>query len=147
MGKKKHRKRRSFIPESEAKNELKKSFSEFNWKLLGKLILSFVIIFSLYQLGLKLGEIYNPIIITVVVVSYVIATTILAAAFIIMNKGISNDIPTKEQLSDNMSNEEKEMFISDLIESKRKAKKILLVLIPLIFTLLFDMIYLFFLVK
>ncbi|MBQ4117117.1 MAG: hypothetical protein IJD37_07050 [Clostridia bacterium] len=147
MAKKKHRKRRSFVPESEAKNAVKKSFAEFNWKLFGKLILSFIIIFSLYQLGLKLGELYNPVIITVVVVTYVIATTVLAAAFIIMNRGISNDIPTKEQLNDNMSDEEKEKFIADLIESRKKAKKILLVLIPLIFTLLFDMLYLFFLVK
>lgn len=147
MAKKKHRKRRSFIPESEAKNAVKKSFAEFNWKLFGKLILSFVIIFGLYQLGLKFGEIYNPVIITVVVVTYVIATTVLASAFIIMNRGVSNDIPTKEQLNDDMSDEEKEKFIADLIESRKKAKKILLVLIPLIFTLLFDMLYLFFLVK
>ena len=145
MAKKKHRKRKSFIPESEAKDALKKSFSEFNWNLLGRLALYFIIIFGLYQLGLKLGELYNPIIITAVVVTYVIATTILAAVFIIMNRGVSNDIPTKEQLRDDMSDEEKEKFITDLIESKRKAKKILLVLIPLIFTLLFDMVYLFFL--
>ena len=147
MAKKKNRKKRSFIPESDAKNAVKKSFAEFNWKLFGKLILSFVIIFSLYQLGLKLGELYNPTIITVVVVTYVIATTILAVAFIIMNKGVSNDIPTKEQLRDDMSDEEKEKFIADLTESRKKAKKLLLVLIPLIFTLLFDMLYLFFLVK
>lgn len=147
MAKKKNRKKRSFIPESEAKNAVKKSFAEFNWRLFGKLILSFVIIFSLYQLGLKLGELYNPTIITVVVVTYVIATTILAVAFIIMNKGVSNDIPTKEQLRDDMSDEEKEKFIADLTESRKKAKKLLLVLIPLIFTLLFDMLYLFFLVK
>lgn len=145
MAKKKHKKRRSFVPESEAKNAVKKSFAEFNWKLFGKLVLSFVIIFGLYQLCLKLGELYNQLIITAVVLTYVIATTILAAVFIIMNRGVSNDIPTKEQLRDDMSNEEKEKFINDLIESKRKAKKILLVLIPLIFTLLFDMIYLFFL--
>ena len=147
MAKKKNRKKRSFIPESEAKNAVKKSFAEFNWRLFGKLILSFVIIFSLYQLGLKLGELYNPTIITVVVVTYVIATTILAVAFIIMNKGVSNGIPTKEQLRDDMSDEEKEKFIADLTESRKKAKKLLLVLIPLIFTLLFDMLYLFFLVK
>ncbi|MBR5322931.1 MAG: hypothetical protein IKU48_05245 [Clostridia bacterium] len=145
MAKKKHRKRKSFIPESEAKDALKKSFSEFNWNLLGRLAFYFIIIFGLYQLGLKLGELYNPIIITAVVVTYVIATTILSAVFIIMNRGVSNDIPTKEQLRDDMSDEEKEKFITDLIESKRKAKKILLVLIPLIFTLLFDMVYLFFL--
>ena len=145
MAKKKHRKRKSFIPESEAKDALKKSFSEFNWNLLGRLAFYFIIIFGLYQLGLKLGELYNPIIITAVVVTYVIATTILAAVFIIMNRGVSNDIPTKEQLRDDMSDEEKEKFITDLIESKRKAKKSLLVLIPLIFTLLFDMVYLFFL--
>ena len=144
MAKKKHKKRRSFVPESEAKTALKKSFSEFNWNLFGKLALSFVIIFGLYQLGLKLGELYNQVIITAVVLTYVIATTILAAAFIIINRGISNDIPTKEQLRDDMSNEEKEKFITDLIESRKKAKKVLLWLIPFLFTLLIDAIVLIF---
>ncbi len=144
MAKKKNKKKRSFVPESEAKSALKKTFSDFNWKLFGKLVLSFVIIFSLYHFGLKLGEIYTPVIITVVVVTYVIATSVLAAAFIIMNRGVSNDIPTKEQLRDDMTDEEKEKFIESLIASRKRAKKLLLVLIPLIFTLLFDMLYLLF---
>ena len=145
---KKKKKRRSFVPESEAKNAVKKSFAEFNWKLAGKLFLYFVVIFGIYQFCLKLAEIYaNRVICDVVVIVYVIATTVLAAVFIIMNRGVSNDIPTKEQLRDTMSDDEKEKFINDLIESRKKAKKLLLILIPLIFTLLFDMLYLLFFIK
>ncbi len=145
---KKKKKRRSFIPESEAKNAVKKSFAEFNWRLLGKLLLYFVVIFGLYQLGLKLAEIYNiRLILDIVVTVYIIATAVLAAIFIIMNRGMSNDIPTKEQLRDDMTDKQKEEFIENLLKSRKKAKKLLFVLIPLIFTLLFDMLYLLFLVK
>ena len=66
---KKKKKRRSIIPESEAKNAVKKSFAEFNWRILGKLILYFTIIFGLYQLGIKLAEIYNNKLILDIVVN------------------------------------------------------------------------------
>ena len=143
---KKKKKRRSFIPESETKSAVKKSLAELNWKLLGKVALYFVIVFAVYKLGLKIADIYNSQgIMTAVVVVYVAVTTVLCGVFIIMNRGMSNDIPTKSQLRDDMSDAEKEKFISDLIESKRKAKKILPILIAFVFTLLIDMLYLLFL--
>ena len=143
---KKKRNRRSFVPESEAKNALKKSFGELNWRLLGRLALSFVIIFGLYQLGLKVADYTrNPVIVDVLVITYVVATTVIGSTFIILNRGVSNDVPTKDQLKDTMTDEEKEKFIENLVNSRKKAKKLLLVLIPLVFTLLFDMLYLLFL--
>lgn len=145
---KKRKKRKSFVPESEAKDALKKSFSEFNWKLLGKLGINFVIIYGLFLFGLKMAEIYRlEFLVKVIYIVYISATTVLASVFIFMNRGISNDVPTKEQLRDDWSDEKKEEFIKDLIQSRKKAKKLLLILIPLIFTLLFDTVYLFFLVK
>lgn len=143
---KKKKKRKSFIPESEAKDAVKRSLSELNWKLLSKVVLYFVIVFSVYKIGIKIADLYNSkAILNGVVITYVAVTTVLSAVFIIINRGMSNDIPTKQQLRDDMTDSEKERFISDLIESKRKAKKILPILIAFVFTLLFDMLYLLFL--
>lgn len=143
---KKKRKKRSFVPESEAKEAVKKSFREFNWKLLGKLVLIFAAVFGIYQLFLKLAEIYgNRLLADVTVVVYIALTTILLVVFIIINKGVSNDIPTKEQLRDDWTDKQKQEYIDSLIESKKKARPLMLLIIPLVFTLLIDMIYLLFL--
>ncbi len=143
---KKKRKRRSFVPESEAKEAVKKSFREFNWKLLGKLVLIFAAVFGIYQLFLKLAEIYgNRLLADVTVIVYIALTTILLVVFIIINKGVSNDIPTKEQLRDDWTDKQKQEYIDSLIESKKKARPLMLLIIPLVFTLLIDMIYLLFL--
>lgn len=58
MSKKKKR-RKSFIPESEAKDAVKKSLYELNWKLLGKVALYFVIVFAVYKVGIKIADLYN----------------------------------------------------------------------------------------
>ena len=143
---KKKRKRRSFVPESEAKEAVKKSFREFNWKLLGKLVLIFAAVFGIYQLFLKLADIYgNRLLADVTVIVYIALTTILLVVFIIINKGVSNDIPTKEQLRDDWTDKQKQEYIDSLIESKKKARPLMLLIIPLVFTLLIDMIYLLFL--
>ena len=145
---KKKKKRRSFVPESEAKNAVKQSFAQFNWKLAGRVLLNFVIVFGIYQFLLKMCEHYgNQTLYSVVIIGYVAITTVLAAVFFIINRGASNDIPTKEQLNDSMTTEEKEKFIDELIKARKKAKKLLPWLIPFIFTLLFDMLYLLFFVK
>lgn len=142
MGKKK-RKRRSFVPESEAKEAVKKSFREFDWKLLGRLALRFVCVFGVYQLLLKLAEIYRrQVIADATVLAYIAITTVLLVIFVILNKGVSNDIPTKEQLRDDWTDGQKQEYIDKLIEGKKKAKPLLLWIIPLIFTLLMDMLYL-----
>lgn len=145
---KKRKKRRSFVPESEAKNAIKKSFREFNWKLAGKLFLSFAVIFSLYHILLKAAVVINnKFLYDFTVIFYIVATCILFAVFVFMNKGLSNDIPTKEQLTDEWTDEQKTKFIEDLKVSRKKAKKVLIILIPFIMTLLFDIVYLLFLVK
>ena len=134
------------MPESEAKEAVKKSFREFNWKLLGKLVLIFAAVFGIYQLFLKLAEIYgNRLLADVTVIVYIALTTILLVVFIIINKGVSNDIPTKEQLRDDWTDKQKQEYIDSLIESKKKARPLMLLIIPLVFTLLIDMIYLLFL--
>jgi len=145
MANKKKRKKRSFVPESEAKTELKRKLKQFNRKIVIRLLISFVVVFGIYQLCIKLSEIYGIFLIQEIMLSvYYIATTVIACIFIVQNRGISNDIPTPDQLSPNWSAEKKEDFIEKYKASKEKAKKWLYILIPLIFTLLIDTIYLFY---
>ena len=145
---KKRKKRRSFIPESEAKTALKKSFKEFNWRLAGKIFILFVIVFSIFQLCMKLAEIYNSFLIQQITVSvYTAIATVLGALFIIINGGLSTDIPRKDQLKDSLTDKEKEEII-ELVKTRReKAKKLLIYLAPFVFTLLLDTLFLLLFVK
>ena len=134
--------------ERDTKKDIQKSFKEFNWRLFGKLLLSFTVIFGLYVTLLKIAENTRSLLMQdIVMIVYSSATTIVLCIFIILNRGISRDIPTKEQLNEKWSDEEKTEFIESYVKSKEKAKKWLIILIPLLFTLLFDMMYLILFVK
>ena len=148
---KKKRKKITIVPDSEAKEAVKKSFREMNWKTIIKLVLLFAVSYGFYQFVLQMAEpyglpIYNKVCAAVVTV-YVLAVTVLGVIYIILNKGISNDIPTKDQLRDDWDNKTKEKYIEDLIKSKKKARKLLYFIAPLVFTLLLDMLYLMFFAK
>ncbi|MBR6682421.1 MAG: hypothetical protein IKL40_05510 [Clostridia bacterium] len=118
---------------------------KFNWRLLWMLVLCFAVVFGIYQLMLKLAVWLNePVIQEITLSVYSGALTVLLVIFIIMNKGISKDIPTKEVLPDEWDDEKKESFIESYVTGKQKARKLLLIIIPLIVTILIDMIYLFY---
>lgn len=109
------------------------------------LVLCFAVVFGIYQLMLKLAVWLNePVIQEITLSVYSGALTVLLVIFIIMNKGISKDIPTKEVLPDEWDDEKKESFIESYVTGKQKARKLLLIIIPLIVTILIDMIYLFY---
>lgn len=145
---KKRKKRRSFIPESEAKTALKKSFKEFNWQLAGKILLLFVIVFSVFQLCMRLAEMYEIFVLQqITVFVYTAIATLLGAMFIIINGGVSSDIPRKDQLRDDLSDGEKEKIIELVKLRREKAKKLLVYLVPFVFTLLLDTLYLLLFVK
>lgn len=148
---KKKRKKITIVPDSEAKEAVKKSFREMNWKTIIKLILLFALFYGFYQFVLQMAKPYGlPVyetVCTVVVCAYVLATTVLGVVYIILNKGISNDIPTKEMLRDDWSDEKKEKYIEELTKGKKKARKLLFFIAPLVFTLLIDMLMLLFFAK
>lgn len=134
--------------ERDTKKDIQKSFKEFNWRLFGKLLLSFTVIFGLYVTLLKIAENNRSLLMQdIVMIVYSSVTTIVLCIFIVLNRGISRDIPTKEQLNENWSDVKKTEFIENYVKSKEKAKKWLIILIPLLFTLLFDMMYLILFVK
>ena len=117
----------------------------FNWRLFCMLLVCFAVIFGLYQLLLHLAVWLNePMIQEATLIIYSGALTVLFVIFVILNKGISKDIPTKEVLPDTWEDEKKEKFIESYVIGKQKARKLLLFIIPLVLTLLIDMIYLFY---
>ena len=141
-------KRKNVTLENDSRNNLKKRFGELNWRLVGKLLLSFTIIFGLYVTLLKVAEINRSFLMQdIVMIVYSSVTTVVFCIFIVLNRGISRDIPTKEQLNQSWSDSQKTEFIEKYVKSKEKAKKWLIILIPLLFTLLFDMMYLVLFVK
>ena len=118
---------------------------KFNTKLALMLVLCFAVIFGIYQLMINLAVWLNePMIQEMTLTVYSVALTVLFVIFVILNKGISKDIPTKEVLPDEWSDEKKEKFIEGYVTGKQKARKLLLFIIPLILTLLIDMAYLFY---
>ena len=141
-------KKKRVISERDTKRDIQKSFKEFNWRLAGRLLLSFTVIFGIYVTLLKIAENTRSLLMQdIVMIVYSSVTTIVLCIFIILNRGISRDIPTKEQLNEKWSDEKKTEFIESYVKSKEKAKKWLIILIPLLFTLLFDMMYLILFVK
>ncbi len=144
----KRARRKKFILENDSRNNLKKSFKGINWRLVGKLLLSFTVIFGLYVTLLKIAEINRSFLMQdIVMIVYSSVTTVVLCIFIVLNRGVSRDIPTKEQLNKGWSDSQKTEFIEKYVKSKEKAKKWLIILIPLLFTLLFDMMYLVLFVK
>ena len=147
MPKNKKRRKRNHS-EEKADYGLKKATKQFNWRLAGRLLLNFTIVFCVYLLALNYAERQrSPMLQEIILAVFYGVTTILACVFVILNRGVSNDIPTKEQLRDDWDDAKKEAFIKKYTESKAKAKKILPWLIPMIFTILFDTIYLLYFVK
>lgn len=76
-----------------------------------------------------------------VIMIYYLALPLLIVAFVLLNKGISNDVPTREQLSDDMSDAEKDAFIEDVKACRRRSRPLLIPIIPLAFIVGFDIIF------
>ena len=143
----KHKKRKK-SDNTKTVSALQKSLNTLNWSLIRKLAIRFALVFSVYQLCLKLAVYFETRLIQdITLIVYTSAATVLAVVFIFVNGGLSRDIPTKEQLKDSLTDREKEDIIELVKVRRKKAKKILIYLIPFIFTLLFDMLYLIFFTK
>ena len=125
--------------------EVKVQLKRFNW--LRALIIgaSTVAAYVVYQLllnvpALQIGGI--PIIMPV----YIGAATLLVALVVIFNSGLSTKPITVDMLraDEGDSKEDLQMIADKLNARKKTAKKLMLLLIPFVFTLFFDMIILFY---
>jgi len=72
---------------------------------------------------------------------YYMALPALIVVFVLINKGISNDVPTREQLSDSMSKAEKDAFIEEVKDCRRRARPLLIPIIPLALIVGFDILF------
>ncbi len=74
---------------------------------------------------------------------YLAAGAGLGIYYVIYNRGFTGKGVTPEQLPDTMSLAEKQKFIEDSQERMQKSRWVLTVLIPILFTYMIDMVYLF----
>ncbi|MCI8331263.1 MAG: hypothetical protein HFE78_00325 [Clostridiales bacterium] len=65
----------------------------------------------------------------------------LFLAYIIINRGVSNDVPEPEQLSDGLSGQEKAALIEEIKRRHKQARPLLYFLFPLVFIVGFDVVY------
>lgn len=132
--KKKYRIKERYTPQLQLKDELKK----FNWKLLLQLLISSIIVISVYQTALYFQ--FAPI-----MWIYYVLLIVSALAFIYFNKGINKKAIQREQLPLEWSENEKDNYLTKYEKHRKIARKLLLLIIPLLFTFAFDVIYLFYL--
>lgn len=77
--------------------------------------------------------------------AYYVFFTVLLAAVILLNGGFTKDIPEPSQLRDSWSDEQKEKFIRRLTAGKKWARRLMYLLVPMMATVMFDLIYTFWL--
>lgn len=76
---------------------------------------------------------------------YLVAGAGLGLYYVIYNRGFTGKNVTPDQLPNTMSPVEKQKFIDDSRARMQKSRWVLTVLLPIILTVLVDMVYLFFL--
>ena len=123
-------KRHEFKSYSDAKKQLRK----FDFKTAGLLLLSFTMFFGVFRLGIYFE--WKPI-----YPIYYVLFVVFLGLWLWFNHGFGNKLPLPGDL--NMPEEEKQPFLDRLARDKRIAKKLLLVLIPLMLTFAIDFFSLF----
>ena len=131
--KRKYRLKGRYTPQVKLKEELKK----VNWKLTLQLLVSCGIVIAVYQTALYFQ--FQPI-----QWIYYGLLIVSALAFLYFNKGINRKITAREELPEEWSEIEKDNYLAKLTKHKNIAKKLLLLIIPLLFTFAFEVIYLFY---
>ena len=97
----------------------------------------FIVLFGIFEALIKIE--FKP-----VYPIYLSVLTILLAAFLLLNKGFSNQPPAEEMLPETWNADEKKLFLEKLARDKARARVLLIFIIPLLFIFLIDFIILFF---
>ena len=108
----------------------------FNFKLLFIVVMNTVVLFSFYRVAMNINLTFFKVVLAV----YMVATTALAVAYVLYNRGFSRRGVTAEMLPDTMSAEEKCEFIADGERRLKKSKWMLTVLFPMIVIFMWEMI-------
>ena len=144
--KKKHKKKNetssvSITPAGEVKAQLKR----FKWKRAALIAFSTLAAFVLYETLIAIPSLRIAGI-PVIMPIYIAIIAVLASAVVVLNSGFSTKPITVDMLrSDGRESEEElEEICKKLNSRKAIAKTLMMVLIPFLFAVFFDMIYLFY---
>ena len=121
---------------------VKKQLKNFNWSRLLLLVLSTIVVFSVYEALLALEE-QSGMDYSITMPVFYIVTTLLVCAVIFFNHGTSKRAVTPDMLDPDLAPDEAERICARLNRHKQLAKKLMYPLIPLLMTLLLDIFYLF----
>lgn len=128
--------RKTTLPEEPTKSEAVR-----NRRTLLCLALSCLLFVGLYFTAFRLRETPYAVFSMVVEIGLYLLLPGLFLAYIIINRGVSNDVPEKAQLADSLSETEKEELIAEIKRRHEKARPLLYFLFPLLFIVGFDIVY------
>lgn len=113
----------------------KKQKKPFPWKKALILLGLVIVFFSFYQIAMYFFWSW-------VLHAYCITAGVLGLIYVLWNRGIFT-IPAPADFPNSWSDADKEAFIKDQTKRKKDSAILLYILIPLIATIVFDMVYLF----
>jgi hypothetical protein len=140
---KKKKKSRSMVYSPEAIGSVKKSLRQFNWRRALSIALSTLAVFAIFE-ALLSYEAQKRLTFSPVTAVYYTIVTVLAVTVIILNHGFSKKPFTPDMVREDITREEAEAICRKLNRHKAIAKKLMFILVPFIFALLLDVIYLFY---
>ena len=113
-------------------------------KTLLLLFINTVLAFYLYRAALSFAEATDSTFFSfLVMILYMALLLGFTLAYLVYNRFFYKKGLTKEQLPDDWSEEKKEAFLADGENRLKKSRFMLLIIVPLIITFLFDTLYLF----
>ncbi len=144
MGKQKKKHKKTTSPaELTPAGEVKAKLRSFNYKKALIIALSTLAAFVLYEALITVN--FLPIGgIPIIMPIYYIVCGVLAAAIFILNRGISGKPVTPEMLEGLGSPEELDAACERINRQKAIAKRLMMVLLPFLLSVFFDIIYLFY---
>lgn len=124
--------------------KLREMMGTQKFRYLVLLVVNTVLFFTVYRVLISYGELTDKTFLAFL--SMVVYLTLLLGftiAYLVYNRFFYRHGLTKEQLSDEWSDEEKEAFLADAAARVQKSKWMLTIIIPLLFTFLIDSLQLF----
>ena len=116
---------------------LKAALARFNFRLVIALAVSVILFLTVFLVVWELG---GEIIISGI---YGLITLVAALWYIALNKGFMGKIPTPEELPQTWDKKRREDFIADLKARRQKSKKLMLILVPMLFSFCYKLLELF----
>lgn len=137
------KKKNSLTYSPEAVREVRKKLKGINKKRVLTLFLSTVAVFAVYEVFLSI-ESANRAAFSVATAVMFTSVTILAVAVIFLNHGFTKKDFTPDMLREDVPADEAERICEKLNFHRKIAKKLMMILIPLMLALLLDIISLFY---